>query len=120
MISDTTRTLAAVTVRVMSDGLTPVSSDAMLFLYAVWSKSATVPATTVANVTLLWYTIPAGAGGSGGGGEGTLDAANSSMPGVASTTMEMRPRNAKRKAIRPATHMPTLCTFPSVMYLRNR
>jgi hypothetical protein len=53
VISETTRTLAAATVTLMSDGFTPSRSDAMLFLYAVWLNSSIVPATTAVNVTLL-------------------------------------------------------------------
>jgi hypothetical protein len=46
-----TRTLADVTLRVMSSGSTSENRAAMLILYAAWSNESTVPASTVATVT---------------------------------------------------------------------
>jgi hypothetical protein len=68
VITASTRTLAAVTFNSMSTDSTPGSVAARLVLYAAWSNSATVPATTVDTVTFLVYCMPAGAGGSPGSG----------------------------------------------------
>jgi hypothetical protein len=102
VITASTRTLAAVTFSSMSAGATPGRVAARLVLYADWSNSATVPATTMDTVTFLVYCMPDGAGGSPGGGgvrgggtPGGLGEAVDPEPEASTTTRVTNPTSIK-------------------------
>lgn len=76
----TTRTLAALTLREMSDSSTPGRRAARLVLYAAESKELTVPETTVPNVTTSRATMPGGAGGGLFAKDGTIADAVEATP----------------------------------------